>query len=127
MADVQFLPKDEANVIVRCADHGIDQELSEYFSFFVDGYRYMQKYRSGMWDGKIAIYDLRYKKLPKGLLKIAVKFCKDRGYTFDIDPSLNPKTNINEQELVNWIDSIDISTKGKAIELRDYQVSAIMQ
>jgi hypothetical protein len=115
MVDVEFLPKDESFILVRCADHGIDMELSEYFSFFADGYKFMPSYRSGRFDGKIRIYDLRYKKLPKGLLKIAVKFCTSRNYTFRIDPELNPKTKFSEQEILDWIDSIDVTTKGKSI------------
>lgn len=125
--DVEFIQKDEQNLIIRTKDYGIDQELSDYFSFFVDGYKFTPKFRSGQWDGKIRIFDVRYKKLPKGLLKVAIKFCKDRDYTFSIDPQLNPKTNFNEQEILDWIDSIDVTTKGKSIAVRDYQTQAILQ
>ena len=70
---------------------------------------------------------MRSNRLPKGLLKIAVKFCKDRGYSFSIDPELNPKTDINENELLEWIDSIEVTSRNKPIAVRDYQIQAIVQ
>jgi len=60
-------------------------------------------------------------------LKVAVRFCKDRGYDFSIDPQLNPKTNIPVDQINEFIDSIAISTKGKSISLRDYQRQAVIQ
>lgn len=125
--DVEFVQKDEQFLIIRTKDFGIDQEMSEYFSFFVDGYKFTPKFRSGQWDGKIRIFDLRTKKLPKGLLKIAVRFCKDRNYTFQIDPDLNPKTNISIGDIEDFVDSIDVTTRGKNISVRDYQLRAIIQ
>jgi hypothetical protein len=73
------------------------------------------------------LFDLRNKQLPKGLLKIAVRFCKDRGYTFSMDASLQPKTGISVDAINTFIDSIPISTKGIDIELRDYQRDAVIQ
>ena len=125
--DVRFLQKDETHLIIQTSDYGIDQELSDYFSFFMDGYKFSPKFRQGIWDGKIRLFDIRYKKLPKGLLKVAIKFCKDRNYTFDIDPLLNPKTYFNEKEITDWVDSIEVSTRGKQIDVRDYQLDAILQ
>jgi hypothetical protein len=63
----------------------------------MDGYKFSPKFRAGVWDGKIRLFDLRTKKLAKGLLKIAIKFCRERDYTFSIDPSLNPKTGFDEK------------------------------
>lgn len=127
MFDIEFLSKDESFIYIKTADFGINQELSEYFSFYADGWKFSPKFRSGQWDGKIRLLDLRQNKLPKGLLKVAVKFCKDRDYTFSIDPELNPKTCINESTLLDWIDSIEVTSKGKSIAVRDYQIQAITQ
>ena len=127
MVGVRFEQINESFIRIVTADFGIDQEISEFFCFMADGYKFSPKFRAGVWDGKIRIFDIRNKKLPKGLLKVAVKFCKDRNYTFSIDPLLNPKTSIDEQILTEWIDNIQLSSKGKEIQLRDYQVSAIQQ
>ena len=43
--DIEFLSKDEQFLIIKTKGFGIDQELSDYFSFFVEGYKYMPQYR----------------------------------------------------------------------------------
>ena len=48
--------KNESQLLVD-ADSGILMELNEYFSFFVDGYKYMPLYRNKVWDGKIRIFN----------------------------------------------------------------------
>ena len=47
----------------------IEQELAEHFCFYVPGYKFMPAYRNRMWDGKIRLFDLRYKTLYGGLLE----------------------------------------------------------
>ncbi len=125
--NIHFNDFNESFLKVITDDWGIEQELSEFFSFFADGYKFAPKFRSGQWDGKVRLFDLRNKQLPKGLLKIAVRFCKDRSYTFSMDKSLQPKTGISIESINTFIDSIPISTKGVDIELRDYQRDAIIQ
>lgn len=52
--------------------------LREEYSFFVDGYKFNPKYKSGLWNGKIYMLDnkgLFY----SGLLKDLIKKCKDKG------------------------------------------------
>ena len=127
MTEVQFIQFNESHLKIQTTDWGIDSELSEFFSFFVDGYKFMPKFKSGQWSGKINLFDVRSKKLPKGLLKVAVKFCKSRNYTFNIEPELNPRTDITEAEVNTFIKSIPVTSKGKEINIRDYQVEAIQQ
>ena len=61
--------KDEAKVILESDDSGILMELSEYFTFYAEGYRFMPAYRNKMWDGKIRLYDSRSQTIPYCLLK----------------------------------------------------------
>ena len=60
----------------------IDTENEEYlqmikdsFTFFVDGYQYVPKYKSGMWDGTICLMRAGY-TLPYGLLLEIIKINK---------------------------------------------------
>ncbi len=39
------------------SNRGIAQELSEHFSFYVPGYRFMPAFKSRSWDGKIRLFD----------------------------------------------------------------------
>ena len=62
------------------SEPGVEQEISEYFTFFVPGYRFMPSYKNKMWDGKIRLYNLRSKELYTGLLNHLLRFTKDREY-----------------------------------------------
>ncbi len=124
---IHFNEFNESHLKISCVDFGIDQELSDFFCFFMDGYRFTPKYKEGIWDGKIRLYDLRTKTLPKGLLKVAIRFCKDRDYPFTIDPSLNPKTYIKREDVEAFINSVEITSGGKHISIRDYQIDAIVK
>ena len=59
--------KNEAMLLIGC-DNGIAMELSEYFSFFVPGYKYMPLYRNKVWDGKVRLFNPANYELPVGLL-----------------------------------------------------------
>ena len=65
------------------AEPGIEQEISEYFTFFIPGYRFMPSYRNKMWDGKIRLFNLRSKELYIGLLDHLLKFSKERQYEIE--------------------------------------------
>ena len=80
--------KDEAKVLLRCDDRGILLELSEYFTFYAEGYKFMPAYRNKMWDGKIRLFDSRSQTIPYGLMKRVAEFCYERGYELKADESL---------------------------------------
>ena len=48
--------KDYSIMIVDC-DRGMDAELSEIFSFFVPGYKFMPAYKNRIWDAKICLFN----------------------------------------------------------------------
>jgi hypothetical protein len=47
--------KDEVYLTVD-ADPSIQRELSEFFTFYVPGYKFMPAFRNRMWDGKIRMF-----------------------------------------------------------------------
>ena len=55
--------KNEATMLVGC-DYGIGAELSEFFSFFVPGYKFMPSYRNKVWDGKIRLFNQASQEMP---------------------------------------------------------------
>ena len=117
--------KDEAKVILESEDSGILMELSEYFTFYAEGYRFMPAYRNKMWDGKIRLFDLRSQTIPYGLLKRVAEFCYERGYELKIDPTLKNHID-NKNTLEDFIKSLNITIKGKKINPRDYQLDAFI-
>jgi len=124
---IKFEHLNETHMRVYCSDYGVEMELSEFFSFMTPGAKFNPKVKAKIWDGIIRLYNVRNKQLYKGLLNIAIKFCKDRGYEFEIDPKLNPKTGISEESIRQFIDGLKLTSKGQLLEIRDYQYEAVFK
>jgi superfamily II DNA or RNA helicase len=108
-------------------DFGQAQELNEFFSFFVPGYKFMPAFRNKLWDGKIRLFNIRSNTLPAGLIDHLEKFSEQRGYAIDVekteygypDNSANIE-KVDPQEIINFIHSINLP-----FEIRDYQFDAV--
>ena len=68
-------------------DSGIGAEISDYFSFYVPGYRFMPAYKNKVWDGKIRLFNRMTGELNVGLFVYLHKFCTDRGYSLEVEKS----------------------------------------
>lgn len=118
---VYVTKKDETQIQFRCNDSGILMEISEFFTFMAEGYRYMPAFKNKSWDGKVRLANLRNNTLPFGLLAHLAKFCETRDYELVIDETI---TNIDRptiEELQEFVSSIPLTSRGIPIELRDYQ------
>ena len=58
--------KDDVYLTVDC-DPNIQREISEFFTFYVPGYKFMPAFRTRMWDGKIRLYSQKLKELNSNL------------------------------------------------------------
>ena len=76
---VEIFNIDEAFVTILCND-GISYELREEFTFTVPGYQFTPQYKARLWDGKIRLWDVRTKRLYRGLVPYVFKFCEERNY-----------------------------------------------
>lgn len=122
---IKILPFNETFVKVEIDDYGIEQEFSEFFTFFTKGYKFSPAYKNGTWDGKIRLYNARTKTLYKGLIEIALKFSKMRNEQFHLDKSLSPLDfSINKEDFFDFCSNLKISTNGNEIDVRDYQIEA---
>lgn len=102
-----------------------EQELREYFSFFVPGYKFMPAYKRRQWDGKIKLYNQVTKQLHVGLYHHLRKFCGERFYPLQIVDSYEwgtptAKNKISHPEMVKFLSGL-----GAPFEPRDYQYDAI--
>lgn len=118
MSDIVITKNDEVDIIVKSNDSGIVMELSEFFTFYVPGYKFVPSYRNKLWDGKIRLYDTRNYSLPSGLLYHVEKFAGQRGYEI-----LNKIQETNNESCD--IPELSLSNNGNPISLRDYQSIAI--
>ena len=82
-------------------DPGIGAEISDYFSFYVPGYKFMPAYKNKVWDGKIRLFNRMTGELNAGLFVYLHKFCNERGYELEIHKS---KYGVPGQleSLVDW-------------------------
>jgi len=132
MADVIISKKNETFINIDC-DLGILQELSDFFTFYVEGYKHMPRYRAGVWDGKIRLLDMRFGTLPAGLTPELVEYSSKLGYSVSFNTNNfgvpNEKTMVDIETLKKWIFDLNIHTTinglDTRIDVRDYQVQAI--
>jgi superfamily II DNA or RNA helicase len=122
---IRFIEFNETHIKVLIDDFGIEQEMSDFFTFFAPGYKFHPKVKAKIWDGKIRMLDARRKTLYKGLLAIAIKFVKDREYEFEIDKSLDNRTNLKEEDVRAYVDSLQLTARGELLEVREYQYQAV--
>lgn len=124
MADVVARLKDYSMLQVGC-ERGIAAELSDYFSFFVPGYKFMPAYKNRAWDGKIKLFNSLAGELNAGLFVYLVEFCKERGYTIDIEETDYgfpfPKTTYSDDVLKEFYPFLKLP-----YDVRDYQHDAIL-
>lgn len=116
--------KNHAQLLVS-AHPSIDQELREYFAFFVPGYRFMPAFKRRQWDGRIKLYNQVTKELPVGLYTHLRRFCADRFYPMEILDSdeygiPSSKNDVDHPKLIKQMSSWKMP-----FEPRDYQYKAI--
>lgn len=116
--DLKLEKIDEAHLRVISEDKGILMELSEFFTFFVPGYKFMPAFKNKMWDGKLRLLDMRTNKIYQGLQKYIEQFCEERGYSIELPLSEAFDNNID------WIDYLPLG-KANTIKPRDYQKDAV--
>ena len=122
MSDIVISKNDEVDIIVKPNDSGIVMELSEFFTFYVPGYKFVPSYRNKLWDGKIRLYDTRNYTLPSGLLYHVEQFAESRGYTIGRGEDNTPTERRNKDFS---IPNLNLSCGGTPIDLYDYQSLAI--
>ena len=114
------------NVHLRIlTDPGITQELSQFFTFELPGYKFMPAYRAGTFDGKIRMYDLRSKTLYVGLLKYVLEFAERNGYDVNLSSDFINKPIITSEEVLKFAQWLQPCSRGEPIEIYDYQVEAV--
>ena len=128
--NIKIWKKNESIALVDC-DPGIAQGLSEYFSFFVPGYKYMKLYKRKIWDGKIRLFNVNSHELPAGLYPFVEEFCKRNNYSLLTKSSdygsLLDKDEQDPNQIYEYIKDLKLTSRGQNIEIRDYQFDAVMK
>lgn len=105
---------------IHC-ERGEAMELSEYFTFYVPGYKFMPAFRNKIWDGKIRLFNTQNHNIYYGLMPYIEKFCHERGYTIEYDASVDLADEFSENEADEFIAKLKLPH-----EVRDYQKKAFV-
>lgn len=123
MSCIEIHKKNEAFLQIRSDDSGILMELSEHYTFYVPGYKFMPAYKNKFWDGKIRLFNTRNQLLPYGLLNNLQEFAKARGYEIVTQNSVTQNSvtqnTIPLEELVSFLEENKLP-----FAPRDYQLQA---
>ena len=122
MSLIKIKKLNESYVTILGLDIGLAKTLSEYFSFYAENYKYTPKYRSGFWDGKIRLFNIKTHTLPIGCWLDAYKLLKSFNETVKVDKQLKSDTEfIDEYYIKHFINNVEQQT----IEPRQYQLTTI--
>ncbi len=119
--------KNHAFLQVDCPP-SVANELSDFFTFFVPGYKFMPAYKNKMWDGKIRLFDSRTREIYAGLFKYIQEFASVEGRDYRIETIHDNYYGMPGTETpvdLSFISKLNLSSRGDKIEPRDYQLQAI--
>lgn len=116
METIRLHKVNEVHYKVTC-EPAIAQELNEYLTFMVPGYRFTPAYRNKIWDGRIRLFSLRTRTVYIGLIQRLENFAKERGYVLDYVPDFNKR--LSAESATEFYKSLNLP-----IEPRDYQTDA---
>ena len=127
MSDITVHNKNHAFLHIDC-EPSIANELSDFFTFYVPGYKFMPAYKHKIWDGKIRLFDVRKKELPAGLYRYVEEFANTPGRDYKIALTHDNYYGIAGSKLdidMSFMKNMTITSKGVPIDPRDYQLNAI--
>jgi len=122
MADIEIDKFTEAKYYLHFEDNGIASELNEYLSFFAKNFRHMPKFKMGMWDGRIRLFNINTGELPSGLIHEVIAWALREKYTLAIDPDIALATPHDKPfcDVESLVDSMNLP-----FTAHDYQINAI--
>jgi|TARA_B110000858_G_scaffold142300_1_gene161546 superfamily II DNA or RNA helicase len=124
MADIVCRLKDYSMLEVD-VDPGLAAEISDYFSFYVPGYKFMPAYKNKVWDGKIKLFNRMNGELNAGLYVYLIKFAAERGYEVDTEETDYGLPILSENIDTNVFNSF-LEVSGLPFMPREYQYDAVV-
>ncbi len=133
MTDIILTKKNETSINIDC-DLGILYELKEKFTFFVEGYKFMPKFKAKIWDGKVSLLDLRFGTLPVGLTNDLIEYAEKLGYVVELKNSTqygvpNEQNDVKVSDIENFVKSLKICkyNQGVITEItpHEHQIASI--
>ena len=120
--DLEIVKVNEVYAKINCERH-VAKELSEFFTFYVPGYQFVPAYRNRIWDGKIRLFNLTTQQSYLGMIPYVKEFPEEREYTIELDET---EDEFSEYLAKKFIESLNIHSNGKPIEVREHQLAAFI-
>ena len=117
--------KNEVHLILEDLEPHETAELSSFFTFEVPGFKFMPAYRSRQWDGKIRLFSPASGEIYVGLLPYIKEFCARNEIKYTIEKGVEDVRNVIRQTVRDFTKSFKPKSKGKILNVRDYQIDAI--
>lgn len=100
--------------------------IKDHFTFRIPNAQFHPLVKKRRWDGNIRLFNPYNKKLYSGLWKELSNWAVNRNHKVLIDPRLyKPDKTVTPQALVEYAESLSLTSNGKKIFPRDYQLNAI--
>ena len=123
MADIIIDDVDSVNIKIAC-EKSIAKELSDFFTFYVPGHKFMPAYRNRMWDGQIKLYNMYKQQLYSGLLEYTIKFAEERNYSVE-NNARSCGEAITMEQVTDFVNTLNITVSGKPIIPHKHQLESI--
>ena len=111
--------RNEVYITIEC-EPDVQREISEFFTFYVPGYKFMPAFRNRMWDGKIRLFSQKTKEIYFGLYPYIKAFAEERGYTIVCGKDVEINNKVDKDTVKHFCNSL-----GQKFEARDYQIDAV--
>jgi superfamily II DNA or RNA helicase len=121
---MQISKKNEVYLLITDLTDGHRQELADFFTFEVPGFKFMPMYRNRMWDGKIRLFSPATGEIYVGLLPYIKKFGDSNKISYIIEEGVENDKHVDSKTAGGFIKSLKPKSQGKSLKVRDYQVEA---
>ena len=101
-------------------------ELDDAFKFMIPNAKFNPKVKAKIWDGFIRLIQVYRRKTYVGLFPQILDFCKARNYEVVYNKNDFDKIKIEPADLVDYVKSLNLHSKNKKIEFKDYQYKALL-
>jgi len=117
--------KNEVYLVIDEITDSARQELTEFFTFEVPGFKFMPAYRNKMWDGKIRLFSPATGEIYVGLLEYIKGFCKRNEIEYILEEGVKNERDVVREVVRSFIKSLKPKSQGKSLKVRDYQIDAV--
>jgi len=74
--NAHFVKKDELHIQINSSEKEYLDSVKKHLTAYVKNYRFMKKYKKGVWDGTISVFDRASRSFPYGLLLEVIRYTK---------------------------------------------------